>query len=79
MKEMMKGEATAGGLTRNELIAIINMTYDAVNMSKAGPIFEDNEDGSRVLQSVGYNTYLYAIQKIIPMAAHFQCEEVKGE
>ena len=72
-------------ISRNELVAIINTAYDAVNASKAGPIFgeENPEDGQRPFMLLGYNTYLYAIQKLVPcaieMSGEFTETNTKGE
>jgi len=38
---------------RNEITAIINTTWDAVNQSKAGPITSTNDAGETVIHNPG--------------------------
>ena len=51
---------------RNQITAIINTCWDAVNASKAGPIQIQNDAGETILNSVGYNVFLNTVAKLIP-------------
>ena len=51
---------------RPEIVAIINTCFDAVNASKVGPIY--NADDQKTYNTIAYNTFLYAVQKMLPQA-----------
>ena len=49
--------------SRSEIVAAINSVYDAVNSSKAGPIYgEDAGD----LKSLGYQAFIVVLGKVMP-------------
>lgn len=53
-------------MKKEEMIEIINLCWDAVSESKAGPIKSNNEDGTEVLRNLGYGVFSTLISNIIP-------------
>lgn len=55
-------------LTKNEIVAAINLALDATEASKAGPIYVENEVGEKVFGTLSYNVFLAVLNRILPVA-----------
>lgn len=52
-------------MTAKELTDIINMTIEAVEKSKAGPVFAE-KDGQIVWHTFGKDTFIAILQCVVP-------------
>lgn len=64
-------------MEKTELIKVFNTIYEAVDESKCGPIFGEN-DGKRALNQIGYNTLMYSISSLLPKNMNMDFKEKFG-
>lgn len=55
--------------SRNELTMLINLVYDAVEASKAAPIFSENDAGEKVINRLGETAFYTILGQLAPKGA----------